>query len=134
MHIMGLARSKEVIELPEFILDSFYKNGAKAAHNIIEILGYKVNRRVSRFRLFKNPENRRCAICGATPFKCVLVADMQHQGYATIHLVTKNTSGTPVILTLDHIKPLFKGGPRRLASNHQILCGPCNWGKEGKKL
>ena len=72
-----------------------------------------------RFRNFIN-HGTICQICGEKGTHYKLILDNNSNWSFQLF------SNKGVLLTLDHIIPLFKGGSKGALINHQTLCKPCN--------
>ena len=75
-----------------------------------------------RRKIFKR-DNYTCMKCGVRG--CYWALEMYKDGRIELQLYAINTDGKEVLMTIDHIKPVSKGGTDGL-KNHQSMCHTCN--------
>jgi 5-methylcytosine-specific restriction endonuclease McrA len=131
----GVGKALKVITVGTMpVADLFACMDRKSPPPVFEFEGvqYKARLRSHRLRCFKH--NPRCVVCDVEGTEARLERNWTHEpGKAHWNVYGRNATDHWVLMTVDHIIPLSKGGPDH-PDNFQTMCSRCNAVKSDDKL
>lgn len=113
-----------LVHIAEFPITEFFRHRSKFnAKWAREWLPIHISRpKTLRFRFFNR--HRFCVCCGIEGTRLLL--DLINNNSVAQFNLWAEENGKLVLMTIDHITPLSKGGNKRDGNNLQVMCIHCN--------
>lgn len=102
----------------------------ESSYSKVLLYNFKIRNKVLKYRTFL--KNKNCYICGLKGSFFAIEKDKRNKtNICTLNLYGINKNNEEILMTIDHIKPLSKGGKNEL-DNLKTCCYICNL-KKGSK-